>query len=756
MRKIGFYLLIIIIAIGSIFIFRDTEFDLESVVKRGNVVYTADSFQEGHPHVPLLVSNGIVGACFDHMGFMSRPNSGMPEGRTHLGYIDNYDVMENSRQIQFPLAVLQARFSDGTELHLMQSEKYSQELDIYSGTLTTSYDLFGETAITSYAHQEIPNLFVMDISRISERSDKNLELSLICETSRFHNNDFGFKVDPLKLEYTFHDGSVDIVSESDLTTTEWTVSCQDATFTLDGDRIRISLPDGDHSLRFFIKRSDCPGIEVLRQSSAELLASHTATWNEFWQESWVDFPEDRAQWIWTRMKYYALSHFPKIPEKPMIPTGLNSNIWGFTFPQDVYYVAENLPRLGHFARSEAAMQYWLDVLPEVKEYSRRIMDVEGGFYPWTPPYQDWHLYEAEGVVGADSYELHNPAYVAAMVWHYFKYSQDTLFLRQYFPVIEEVFRFYSNISEPNDRGTYDIYHENARGQDEASTKEGDLRNLLCASYSAEYTTRNYLAAVNTIMAGDPDLIVQAEDILGKEYERDVLLNKNGYYATYEGDARPAGNQKHPVQLNPITYVPMADLVTSGSPTEVAWENRFDLTRSAYKPITLGWTIGQFALASCRMHDPEAFARDLSAIQPCRGADPRWIQFYESSFWEGWHLAKSYYFPMMGLYLQAFTDVVVQDWKGTVELFGCVLPDWRTSEFSFHGIRSLNGCVVSGKYDNGSGYVEIEVKADGVLPVSLAFPNSMLRIRSRNFSGKVASGEIAELKVEKGELIKLYF
>jgi hypothetical protein len=312
----------------------------------------------------------------------------------------------------------------------------------------------------------------------------------------------------------------------------------------------------------------------------------------------------------------------------------------------------------------------------------------------------------DGIVGADSYELHNPAYVAAIIWHYYKYTGDKDFLKKYFPVIEEVFRFYANISNKNEDGRFDIFHEKGRGQDEASSTAGDLMNLLCSSYSAQYSAQNYVEAAKIVSIYDQSLFERANDIVSAGYERRTLLNDEGYYVTYEGDNRPKHSQKHPVQLNPIAFVPMPEEVNNDPAVKTAWKNRYDLTYKALKPKTRGWTFGEFALASCRLGSAVDLEKDISTIQLCRGADPRWIQFYESSFWPGWHLNKSYYFPMMGLFMQTFTDAVLQDWEGYINYFNCILPQWNQEPLRFKGLQSLNGVVSNGWYHNGDFEIEI--------------------------------------------------
>lgn len=718
---------------------------VDKAVHRADITYDLDSFQSGVPLVPLYVSNGIVGGCFDHFGFQSNPNTGTPEGRTALGYIDHYHRADHGRHIQFPLAIVQAAFADRTPLNLVDCAGYRQTLDLYNGVLTTVYDLYGPTEITAFASQSAPNLFVMRIDRSPIADDKQLAIAFEYETSVCQNIDMRWKVTPVQVAAAIEGDRVRVRSVTNTTETEWVVHCPEARFAIDGTRLVLRLAAGVHELRVWVKHDggvDEAAVEWLYDS---LLSQHRAVWHGLWRSSWVDLPEHRAQAIWCRTKYLTLSHFPALAARPLCPTGLAGNIWGFTFPQDVYYVAENLPRLGHIDRAELALRFWRTHLPDVKRYGKRLLGTDGAYYPWTPPYKDFDAYETDGVCGADSYELHNPAYVAAMVWHAWLVTANQTLLRRYFPVIEEVFRFYRCISTAGDAGTYDTYHEKARGQDEASSTEGRLRNLLCVSYSAEYTARMYVDACATLGKARTPLLDDAEKIAAAGYTRRPLLRAEGYYRTYEGDHRPPGEQKHPVQLNPIAYLPMPHMVDSDPAVETAWRHRYELTKDARKPLTLGWTIGEFALASARMRSPADMEQDLRAIQPCHGADARWIQFYESSFWEGWHRPKSYYLPMMGLYLQAFTDCLVQDWRGYVDLFACLLPGWETQRLSFSGIRVRGGIVVSGRFAKGSFTVRLKPRKAQSVKVRVSLPGARIEVRNSETGPSVFDGgQVVEL------------
>ncbi|WP_373497169.1 glycosyl hydrolase family 95 catalytic domain-containing protein [Aquiflexum sp.] len=620
------------------------------------------------------------------------------------------------------------------------TRNYRQELDIYTGVLTTSYGLFGQTRVTAFAHQTIPNLFVMKIDRQSREPGKEMVITINCQTHKTQQTSIGWPPEPVKLAFDIKENRADIVSSTNMVDTHWSVLVNnESTITLSKNNLKIHLKDGENIIRFIVYRDESSGESITALSYDELLTSHKSEWEENWNRSYIDFSEDRAHHIWNRANYYNLSNFPVTPEKALIPTGLNTNIWGFTFPQDVYYVVENLTRTGHFDRYEKSMQYWLDILPEVKKYSQRIMGLEGGYYPWTPPFAMWDEFEKEGVVGTDSYQIHNPAYVAAMVWHYYLRTNDQEFLQKYFPIMEEVWRFYSQVLHKSERGTYDVFHHTATSQDEHFRKT-DSKNYLDASLSAEYTLRNYLLAAEILKSGELDLVEKAKEIKQAGLERDALLNQYGYFNTFEGDDRAKNSQKHPVQLNAITFVPMADRGMA-QPTVTAWENRYDLTSEARKPISQGWTYAAFALSSSRMGSPEGLNSDLHAIQYAAHADPRWVQFYEYTFWERYTLHTAYYFVTHGLYQQALSDALVQDWQGFADIFATVLPQWENRRFSFKGLHTLKWVSVDGVWDNGHFRIVLNPNGAQELPLRISGGKGNIKVTgARNDISSIKTGE----------------
>lgn len=233
--------------------------DLATTVRRANVVYDSATFQSGLAHVPPYVANGILGGCFDHMGFQSLPQHGNPNGRTIIGYAGHYYRHEAStRQSQTPLAYLKAQFADGSSvLNMMDAGDYRQELDIYTGTLHTRYHLYGSTDMSVFAHHSVPNLMVIHINRSSEQQGKELVLRLECETSATESEKAWKPEQPARLSFEQRQGAIRVNSSTNLASTVWWVSAS-CPATVEGSQVVLLLQEGENLIKLMVERPDCP------------------------------------------------------------------------------------------------------------------------------------------------------------------------------------------------------------------------------------------------------------------------------------------------------------------------------------------------------------------------------------------------------------------------------------------------------------------------------------------------------------------
>ncbi len=112
--------------------------------------------------------------------------------------------------------------------------------------------------------------------------------------------------------------------------------------------------------------------------------------------------------------------------------------------------------------------------------------------------------------------------------------------------------------------------------------------------------------------------------------------------------------------------------------------------------------------------------------------------------------KAYYFPMMALYLETFTDAVVQDWRGFTDLFPCLLPAWEGQRLEFKGIRTAQGVEVSG-YVKGT-QMEVTISPVAAKHLDLMISGDRSGIRAEGMkSGPVRfDGNVVEHFVFDGQ------
>lgn len=703
--------------------------DLDAI-RIGNVVTDLAFLQTGQPFVPPYVANGWLGGCCDEFGFHARPQYDMDHGRTGLCHQLHYVRRPWGGHDLAQLAHLQATYADGRRLGLAALGGYRQVLDLATATLTTAWSAGGAAwNVRHYCSWAVPQLCEWRCEQSAVARGDLLVLHLRFDTAAADNNakhDPTLHTAPPRLTIDLlGDSMARVVSATNCRTTTLLVQGEGLRLAADGDGLRLTTAAGVSVLRLLVldERLD-PAIArdpYTWLATATPAEDHAAAVAARWQQGVLLLPPGPPAQVWLRSRYYAIASLPPWPCHIQDTTGLCNNIWGHGFPQDQWFVVAALPRLGLADLARAQMPVWADRLPEVQRYTRRLAGVEGAFYPWVPPFEKWDEFEADGPLNADSFEFHNSAYVAAMAWSIFQATGDRAGLTRHLPLLREIARFYAAISELPENGGARIIHPEARPQDEAMPADQRSDHPLCCVWSATWAMRAWLAAREALGADDDaGLAGLCRAILGRGYDLDALRRPGGGLRACANDPRPPGRQKHPVQLNPLSILPLPDLMEDRD-VQWSWRHRLDLCSDSREPRSHGWTFALLALASARMRDGDALAADLALVQPARYADGRWIQFYESSCRNGWQHKKAYYFTASGLYLQALTDAVVQDCRGHIDLCAALLPEWRTARLEVRGVSTLGGARIDGWYESGRCRFTITPVSDGQVAVRLGLP-----------------------------------
>jgi len=443
----------------------------------------------------------------------------------------------------------------------------------------------------------------------------------------------------------------------------------------------------------FVKISCCEDNGI---SLAKSLRQTVKWWRSEWEKcGFIKFSSEDEQKVFVREMAHILSSFNDDGTALAPPMGLSGNGWPFAFPQDISYIHPALLSTGHIREAAAIVEYFANQIPELEEYTSRLVGAEGIFCPWTMPYAGMNGFHNPSTPNIFFYETHNSGYLCRMAYETSLFVNDEKWTKQYaYPIIKGCAEFYRSIAKKGKDGFWHIFMNPGMGQDEA----GGICQMdyLCSLFSARYC---FEKAVECGLDTDGSY----QSILNDSLAFETLKSETGYYFSCKGSGpEDYGRQKHPVQLNPFAYLPMNGGV--GNEDIYAYKHRYDITKNANDPFFHGWTLGEFLLASSRAADRSGWMKDWNNIQKSDYADRDWTQFYETSK----AISSSYYITTSGLVLQSLISNLVSDWTGELIIAGCVPPSWK-GPVEISSLFSKLGVSVSGTI-YGQGDYRVRLKA----------------------------------------------
>jgi hypothetical protein len=331
------------------------------------------------------------------------------------------------------------------------------------------------------------------------------------------------------------------------------------------------------------------------------------------------------------------------------------------------------------------IEFWHSHFEGLKEYTKRIFKSEGIFLPHVFPYGSSFGYQDPDVPNNYYYPVYNPALMVRLADQTAVMVNDPQWNKAYAePLIREAAKFYLSHLKKSEDGLWHLHVIPSISLDESGdiNKPDYVSGLISAQYVLQKAIEYGL---------DSDHRMQSVLRDGLAYK--PLLAENGmYHNHFDLTVHDFGKQKHPDQLFPLIHTPLGPQLAE--PHRRAHELRYEITDGAKMPRFIGHTLGEFILASTRMHDPEAWQKDWEMMRLAKYSDPELIQFYESS---GSSLV--YYVTTHGLFAQALLETVVSTWWNRLDLCSCI--PWEGT-VRFGNIRTLLGVTVSGKLKEGNG------------------------------------------------------
>jgi len=663
----------------------------DDVFEAGDII--RDTFPEKlDDYLDLYLGNGRFGACVDRWGLMNNGARGRAKaspGNTVFMHADHWHRGAWGLDYWLPLARL---IFAGDEPP--RPKMYSQELRIVHGYAHTEIDWSDlSLTIVSYFHPTRRDLFAFHLSYEVQGKGAMPALLLAPETD-------------IRTHYDQHltGAGETIANDSDFwlarvkagtaaSALGLRVMSNDGRATLnpgnDGCEIQFSGRSGRHLLLISAAGASREAELVAEMknvaSAADLLDESIEGWHARWGDAEISVPDENYQALFERSHYYVLASSAPEVRSPPAPMGWSGNGWPFHFPQDVSYIHPALLRLGHFDIAKAWVEFYRGALENMQSATARIYKAKGAMWAWEFPIGPNTEFLKDGTPNWFQFEIHNAAYPARMAREASHCLRDPKWSAEIaWPVVRESARFFASILQKETDGSWGIHVVPSMGQDEMGGK--DAKNYLCALFSAQYALQSALAMGRELGLSEPDF-EQWSAVLrdGLAFKR--LVGPNGMYVTCEGllGAEQLGRQKHPVQLNPLTFLPLGKEFDD-APLHAAYSAREELCAGVKDKFYHGWTLAAYWLAASHNRDAAGLQRELSNALPARHVDADWIQIYETS---GAKHAP-YYVTSHGLYLQAMSDALISDFWGATELGAAKI--WP--EATYTNLRLRDGTVAS--------------------------------------------------------------
>jgi len=626
----------------------------------------------------LYQGNGRFGCSYGPMGLHNNPEkTGLGEyGKTQYMHMQHFGRAKFGSDYLLPLAHI------FWESEPEKVNNYRQYQSFYNGTITTHFEQpTGKVTVTTWFDP-----VERDIAGIKINVDGEAPAVIVSPDEK------------LKVHYN-QELEQKASTRFDSGTWKIELSCLNAASTLfvktnaevkqNGNSLRLQLHKGENTILVSVNKNP--------QVSGKQSLSQTMDW---WHNKWntsacLDLPEEKAQQTWVRSIAYMLYSYNDDPYGAAPPNGLTGICWPFPFPQDLSYINALLLASGNYNVSKAWVEFWAERIEGMKDYTKRFYGVDGALAPWVFPYGDFNGYHDPLPPNRNYYELHNSGYMARTAFETSVYVNDKKWTDKYvIPLIRELALFYRNISKKEADGLWHLFITPSMGQDEEGGE--NKKDYLCALTSAEYC---FQKAIELNLDEDGFYRQVLKDGLAFS----SLKSKSGIYFSNQGSGEEDfGKQKHPVQLNPLTFLPVWKEVPQ--PVALAYQHRYEITEVSKVFHFSGWTLADFLLASSRFGDVAGWQKDWDNLRKSDYVDPDWIQSYESSKLH----RHSFYVTNSDLIALSLLNNLVSDWFGKIEIAKC--NPWK-GEASFQNYYSILGVIISGKISGSRADILLEAWKD---------------------------------------------
>ena len=459
------------------------------------------------------------------------------------------------------------------------------------------------------------------------------------------------------------------------------------------------------------------GYEALRQE-------HLDFWQAYFAASNIDIPDEQFQ----RLYEASLYHFKAMQNRYSggLPVNNLRLTWSSHIFWDSYFIQRTLLEANHRPEALEACRFFQRTLARARRHAKEEFGIEGLKWDWEITHDGRKAY---GVYLHQKDQVHNNGSYANEIWQYYEFTHDQEMLREFYPILEGLARFFlGGIVEHTSRG-YEIRSSVGVAERPELIKNEGL-NL-----SATIAILRHVTNAARILQVESDLTRRCSEIAQKLIPTLDRLYNGRFLASAEGS--DILNMSSLAPIYPMQVLDFND--PRAIQTAQAFLDKHLLALYGNNPIgfhktqtdlnSLPWLAGLLATVLARQAMGDAAWKIIENTRPSICNHGGMTEVIEGEQWN-----MQYFSTAQGAVCTAIHNLLLQAHRDEIHLFPALPKVWMDMGLQFNNLLAA-GLSVSATLASPAGHVNGIVR--NIAPVPLT---RQIRFKQQSITIALQPGE----------------
>ena len=450
-----------------------------------------------------------------------------------------------------------------------------------------------------------------------------------------------------------------------------------------------------------------------------LWAEHLAFWRSYFSHSTISIPSARFQSFYDASLY----HFKGMqnPVSGGLPVNNLRRTWSSHLFWDSYFIQRALLEANHVPEALEAIRFFQRTESAARRHARDEFNCEGLKWDWEITHDGRKAY---GALLHMKDQVHNNASYANEIWQYYEFTRDLSILREFYPILEGIARYFlCDVVENTEQGystrpVVGVHESPIRVRNDGITLAGTIVLLQHAIRAARLLSIESEVVEDCLRA-----------VAGLNRTLQDLYNGRYFTASAESTAL---NMSSLGPIYPMRVVSFTDPQALSTVEAYREYNHGRMIGHGGNEDGFPWSAGVLATVCARQGQGDQAWEAIDGTAPAICNFGGMTEVMQAGRWN-----MQYFGTAQGAVCTALHNLLLQAEADEIRVFPALPSSW--TEASFERLLA-NGCEVSASVRRGPGRIEghlVNVTAD---PLSLR-----LRIGWQDETVKIASGETYHFK-----------